>query len=246
MDYVPGGDLFDYLAQYPNGLSEDEAREATRQVLKGVAYLHANDIVHRDIKPENILVKRTLPLHLQLTDFGFANFINSEDPATGMNSVVGTGCYMSPEVIDARGHGKPVDLFAVGVVMYKLVVGMLPFEGETLKECYKQVMEAPPTFDHPKWPVHAKALCQSLLEIDPEKRPTARAALKNPWFVTGSMQDRVPDRVVVRRVASMQNSRGGGPLVNALSAPLYLGAPVAPSFDDNGGGRAGPISSKYD
>jgi serine/threonine protein kinase len=102
-----------------------------------------------------------------------------------MKSMVGTGCYMSPEIIDARGHGKPVDLFATGVVLFRVLAGKLPFRGMSLQECYDQAVQGRADFNGREWrglSAEGKKLCAALLEPDPARRPTAGEALQHPWF----------------------------------------------------------------
>lgn len=186
MDFVAGGDFFDYIAK-KGKLTEPAAKHVMWQMLQGLDYLHANNIVHRDIKPENVLVTSTNPLVIQLTDFGFANFIDpmSAAPATDMKSMVGTGCYMAPEVVDGRGHGKPVDVFATAVVMFRVLTGRLPFRGMTLQECYKQAMGERADFGGTGWKgisMEARKLCRSMLCPDPAKRPSIKDILKDDWF----------------------------------------------------------------
>lgn len=186
MEFVAGGDFFDYMMKRGQ-LKESAAKHVMWQMLQGIDYLHANNIVHRDIKPENVLVTSISPLIIQLTDFGFANFIDpsSAAPATDMKSMVGTGCYMAPEVIDGRGHGKPVDIFATAVVMFRVLSGKLPFRGMTLQECYKQAMGERADFNGPEWKgvsKEGKRLCRSMLGPDPSKRPNVGETLRDCWF----------------------------------------------------------------
>lgn len=186
MDYVRGGDFFDYMAKR-SALNEFETKVIIWQMFKGIGYLHANNIVHRDIKPENMLVVQDNPIIIQLTDFGFANFIDpkSKQPQTDMKSMVGTGCYMPPEVIDSRGHGKPVDIFAGGVVLFRVLSGRLPFRGMTLQECYNQAVSGKADFHGKEWRSISKVgkdFCSGLLEPDPSRRPTVAQVLAHPWF----------------------------------------------------------------
>lgn len=187
LEYVGGGDFFDYMASRTK-LEEGPTKIVLWQVLEGLKYLHDNNIVHRDIKPENILIAQENPLKVQLTDFGFANFLDptSAAPATDMKSMVGTGCYMSPEIIDARGHGKPVDLFATGVVLFRVLTGRLPFRGMSLQECYDQAMAGRTDFNAKEWrgiSSDGKQLCAALLNPDPARRPSVGEALAHPWFM---------------------------------------------------------------
>lgn len=185
MDYVKGGDMAEYISRHVR-LGENQTRGILKQILEGVTYLHNNNIVHRDIKLENILLTSINPILVQLTDFGFANFVDTNQKTeTEMTSMVGTGTYVAPEVIDARGHGKPVDLYSVGVVAFRMISGNMPFVGLTLHECYLQAVSRQANFDAPEWITvsnECKHFCSSLLNPDPAKRPTANQALSHPWF----------------------------------------------------------------
>ena len=185
MEFVGGGDFFEYMAKRVQ-LKEMEAKHVMWQIMRGIEYLHDNNIVHRDIKPENVLVASLTPLHLQLTDFGFANFVDSSKKnETYMKSMVGTGCYMAPEVIDLRGHGKPVDIFAAGVVMFRVLSGMLPFRGLTIHECYRMAMDSKMDFYTKEWrgiSKGARDLCAKMMCAQPEGRPTTKECLAHAWF----------------------------------------------------------------
>lgn len=186
MEFVAGGDFFDYMLR-KGRLNESGAKHVMWQMLQGIDYLHDMNIVHRDIKPENVLVSCASPLAIKLTDFGFANFVDpaSSAPGTDMKSMVGTGCYMAPEVIDGRGHGKPVDIYASGVVMYRILSGRLPFRGMTLEECYKQAMRGLVEFNGKEWKEVSKEgvrLCRRMICAEPGKRPDAKEALRDEWF----------------------------------------------------------------
>lgn len=185
MDHVAGGDLAEYMNLHQR-LAETQAREIIKQVLEGVSYLHQMNIVHRDIKLENILLVGLNPVHIQITDFGFANFTGSYiNKGEKMTSMVGTGTYMAPEIIDSRGHGKPVDLYAIGVVLYRIISGKMPYYGLTLHECYLQAISKTPNFNDPEWMAisrECKHVCESLLLADPSSRPSVSEALAHPWF----------------------------------------------------------------
>lgn len=189
MTFIPGGDLFDFIVKRGT-LVERMAKHAVWQIITGIKYLHEHNIVHRDIKLENILVANDDPLQLQLTDFGFANYVNpataKEGPVMNLNSMVGTGSYMAPEVIDGRGHGTPVDIFAAGVVMFRLLGGHMPFRAMSLQESYDLVQAEKADFASPQWQTistPARVLCRSMLTAAPGKRPTAKQILEHEWFV---------------------------------------------------------------
>lgn len=230
MEYISGGDFFDYMAKRGK-LKELPAKVILWQILEGLIYLHNNNIVHRDIKPENVLIASEDPITVKLTDFGFANFIDpsSQQPQTEMKSMVGTGCYMPPEIIDARGHGKPVDLFATGVVMYRVLSGKLPFRGVTLRECYEQAVAGKLDFFGAEWrdiSQEAKQLCGVMLSPDPARRPTANQALAHPWFSSDEAFALEQTRYANsnKGVGRLQSLRG---LKRAVTGNLH--SPVSPS-----------------
>lgn len=227
MDFVEGGDLFDYMARKTH-LSEISAKLVIWQMLQGLHYLHENNIVHRDIKPENVLMASVNPLVVQITDFGFANFVDpsSSAPQTDLKSMVGTGCYMAPEIMDARGHGKPVDIFSTGVVMFRLLSSKLPFRGMTMRECYKQAMNEGADFFTREWggvSTEAKQLCGTMLSSDPDKRPSAERALAHAWFSDDTEfkteLDRVDNILALESVKSLDSIKSKASL-NRKFTPL--------------------------
>jgi calcium/calmodulin-dependent protein kinase I len=186
MEYVTGGDLFDYIAEQQS-LTEGQAVQVMRSILEAVDYLHRNNIVHRDLKPENILcVERTWPLRIKLTDFGFASFIDPElNDDNTMKTPVGTAYFMAPEIITNQGHGPAVDAFACGVILYTMLTGRLPFPGQNTTEYFKNVVNGNARFPVMLWrgiSGDAQSLVRGLLNTDPQKRYTAFAALQHQWI----------------------------------------------------------------
>jgi serine/threonine protein kinase len=166
------------------GTSFDEARlrDGLRQLLDGVAALHAVDKVHRDIKPSNVLVTREG--RVVLLDFGLVTEASVEDRSTG-SAVVGTPAYMAPEQAASRNVGTAADLYAVGVMLYEALTGRLPIEGPHLQVLLeKQRREpAPPSTVASGIPADLDALCVQLLRFDPALRPSiadAQRALSVP------------------------------------------------------------------
>lgn len=187
MAFVPCGDLFEYIAQQKS-VAEGEVKLMMWQILRGVAYLHEHHIVHRDIKLENVLLASRQPLHLQLTDFGFANFVKptEEGKVPDLNSLVGTGSYMAPELVDGRGHGKPVDLFAAGVAMYRIVAGKMPFRAMGMREKYEMAVNERADLTTHAWMAmskEARTVCKGMLMANPKARMTAAQVLAHEWFV---------------------------------------------------------------
>lgn len=195
MEFVPGGELFDHISDNKN-FNEFHSACVMKDLLRALTYLHERGIVHRDVKLENLLCSTAAPadrpLSIKLADFGFSNFIPTDDGTfqdrscdTALTSFVGTPYYIAPEMISAPGHGRPVDMWAAGVTLYILLSGKFPFGGATEKEYYARVIARPVYFPDTEWKTvspSAKALVRGLLTKDPSARLTAGEALSHEWF----------------------------------------------------------------
>lgn len=132
MEYCPGGELFDKIANQKNQVfNESEACGIMKKLLRAVNHCHANRIVHRDIKPENIMIGKDG--ELKLIDFGLSK--QSKSKTSHMSTIAGTPHYMAPEVLDGDYNFK-VDIWSLGVLMYVLLSGYLPFYGENRNEVF--------------------------------------------------------------------------------------------------------------
>ena len=181
MEKLSGGELFERIVGRPR-FTEDEAAKLIRPLLESVAYLHDLGIVHRDLKPENILCGDNLE-DLKIADFGLSKMIL---PKERMDAACGTLSYVAPEVLTFQGYGKEADLWSVGVIMFLLLCGKLPFEGEKDTEIIQNTIKAdlkPPTV-WAKLSEEAKSLIKSLLCKNPRDRITARDALRHPFILT--------------------------------------------------------------
>lgn len=162
-----------------------------QQILRGVQYLHQQNIVHRDIKPENVLcASDQWPFQVKLTDFGLSNFVEEDavDNAAALLSHVGTSFYLAPEVIGKEGYAFPVDLWACGVVLYIMLCGRFPFWGKTDIE-YMKSLTLGPCMVGDGWTEvseEGKGFLKQLLQLDPSRRLTADQALAHPWVIGGS------------------------------------------------------------
>ena len=187
MEYLAGGELLDMITQHDH-LSERNARHVIKAVLEAVDYLHRNNVVHRDIKPENILcVNRSWPLRVKITDFGLSKILGNNSSNKAMRSQCGTAYYLAPEVIDREKYGKPVDLWACGVVLYVMLAGKFPFYGDT-DEKFMRRLKSGVRFPEREWrsiAPAAKSLIRGLLDPNPATRLHAQQALQHPW-ITGS------------------------------------------------------------
>ncbi|KAF9306262.1 Calcium/calmodulin-dependent protein kinase type 1 [Mortierella antarctica] len=182
-DLAEGGELFDQLLQ-KGYYTEADAARLVHQILLGVEYLHRLDIVHRDLKPENLLfADKSENARLMITDFGLSKVL------TGQNDVLMTACgtpgYVAPEVLEQIGHGKPVDLWSLGVIAYTLLCGYTPFWGEDQTQLFENIISGEYQYEEAYWkdisPL-AKSFIDSLLNVSAERRPTASQALNHPWF----------------------------------------------------------------
>ncbi|CAG8487736.1 2777_t:CDS:2 [Acaulospora morrowiae] len=181
-----GGELFDRICA-KGSYNERDAANLVKSITDAVAYLHDNGIVHRDLKPENLLFKTTdQSSDLLIADFGLSRIIDSETFHI-LTTTCGTPGYMAPEILKKLGHGKPVDMWAIGVITYFLLCGYPPFDQEGPLEEMNAVLRAEYKFEPPEYwegiTQTAKDFIHKLLIIDPNHRMTARQALDHPWLL---------------------------------------------------------------
>lgn len=190
MEELTGGDLFDHLIT--NGqYTEQEAATLLEKVISAINYLHSSQICHRDIKPENFLYTSLDPgADVKIIDFGLATKFGEEM----MHTVVGTPYYVAPEVL--RGcYGQSCDVWSLGVLLYVLLAGYPPFNGETQQEIFHKIMHGSYDFDREEWEdvsPEARNLISSMLVLNPEKRATLSQVLKHDWFRVHQSQEARP------------------------------------------------------
>ncbi|XP_069466761.1 calcium/calmodulin-dependent protein kinase type II subunit gamma isoform X11 [Ambystoma mexicanum] len=181
-DLVTGGELFEDIVAREY-YSEADASHCIHQILESVNHIHQHDIVHRDLKPENLLLaSKCKGAAVKLADFGLAIEVQAEQQA--WFGFAGTPGYLSPEVLRKDPYGKPVDIWACGVILYILLVGYPPFWDEDQHKLYQQIKAGAYDFPSPEWDTvtpEAKNLINQMLTINPAKRITADQALKHPW-----------------------------------------------------------------
>jgi serine/threonine protein kinase len=158
MEYVAGPSLASVLKQYPGGLPEAEIRNWLKGLVEGVAYLHDHGIVHRDLKPANLFMEEGI---VKIGDYGLAKLITPSQ-GTEHSESIGTCHYMAPEIGSGK-YNKPIDIYAMGVILYEMLTGRVPFEGETVNEVLMKHLTARPNIavlPRPYQAIVAKALAK--------------------------------------------------------------------------------------
>ncbi|XP_046141061.1 calcium/calmodulin-dependent protein kinase type II alpha chain isoform X35 [Osmia bicornis bicornis] len=182
-DLVTGGELFEDIVAR-EFYSEADASHCIQQILESVHHCHHNGVVHRDLKPENLLLaSKAKGAVVKLADFGLAIEVQGE--AQAWFGFAGTPGYLSPEVLKKEPYGKPVDIWACGVILYILLVGYPPFWDEDQHRLYAQIKAGSYDYPSPEWDTvtpEAKNLINQMLTVNPSKRITASEALKHPWI----------------------------------------------------------------
>ena len=162
IEYVQGGELFTLLRNR-GSFPLEQAKFYTAHIITIFEYLHGKNIIYRDLKPENILINKNG--YLKLTDFGFAKYLDNEKTYT----LCGTPEYLAPEIILNKGHGKPVDWWTMGILLYEMLVGIDPFSDDDPMKTYQKIIKGkinfPKDFDK-----NAKSLIKHLLTADTTKR----------------------------------------------------------------------------
>lgn len=185
-----GGELFDRICDQGR-FTEKDASQTIRQILEAVDYLHDRNVVHRDLKPENLLYLSKDPKSpLVLADFGIAKML--EKPGEMLTTMAGSFGYAAPEVMMKQGHGKAVDMWSLGVITYTLLCGYSPFRSENLSDLVDECRSGKIIFHERYWKdvsKDAKAFILIMLQVDPKKRATSKAALKHVWLEGESASD---------------------------------------------------------
>ncbi|XP_074104514.1 calcium/calmodulin-dependent protein kinase II isoform X6 [Cotesia typhae] len=182
-DLVTGGELFEDIVAR-EFYSEADASHCIQQILESVHHCHHNGIVHRDLKPENLLLaSKAKGAAVKLADFGLA--IELQGEAQAWYGFAGTPGYLSPEVLKKEPYGKPVDIWACGVILYILLVGYPPFWDEDQHRLYGQIKAGAYDYPSPEWDTvtpEARNLINQMLTVNPSRRITASDALRHPWI----------------------------------------------------------------
>jgi len=184
-DLCNGGELFDRICAKGN-YHEPDAAALVRTILKAVQYIHDCHIVHRDLKPENLLFRTPAEdADIMIADFGLSR-VMEEERFHLLTEVCGTPGYMAPEIFKKTGHGKPVDIWAMGVITYFLLAGYTPFDRENQQQEMEAIMAGDYKFEPEEYWANvsntAKDFVSACLTVDPTKRPTAAEMLQHRWL----------------------------------------------------------------
>lgn len=181
MEKLTGGELFERIVGRPR-FTEDEAAKLIRPLLESVGYLHDLGIVHRDIKPENVLCGDNFD-EVKIADFGLSKMVL---PTEKMDTACGTLSYVAPEVLTMQGYGQEADLWSIGVILFLILCGKLPFDGANHDDIINATIKAEIRVSPGVWTAlseEARDLIKKLLHKDPKERISARTALRHPFIV---------------------------------------------------------------
>lgn len=181
LEYCPGGELFFHLSR-AGRFSESRCRFYASEILLAIEYLHRLNIIYRDLKPENILLDAEG--HVKITDFGLSK--EGIEDNFGAKSMCGTPEYLAPEILDRKGHGKAVDWYSLGALMYEMLTGLPPYYTRDRDRLFERIRRGELNYPVYVTPV-AKSLLQSMLDREPSKRlgggpGDADEAKQHPFF----------------------------------------------------------------
>lgn len=179
MEYASGGEVFDYLVAHGR-MKEKEARAKFRQIVSAVQYCHQKHVIHRDLKAENLLLDADM--NIKIADFGFSNEFT---PGNKLDTFCGSPPYAAPELFQGKKYDGPeVDVWSLGVILYTLVSGSLPFDGQNLKELRERVLRG-----KYRIPFYMSTDCENLLKrflvLNPMKRSRLEQIMSDKWMNLG-------------------------------------------------------------
>ncbi|XP_027032545.1 serine/threonine-protein kinase MARK2 isoform X12 [Tachysurus fulvidraco] len=210
MEYASGGEVFDYLVAHGR-MKEKEARAKFRQIVSAVQYCHQKCIVHRDLKAENLLLDADM--NIKIADFGFSNEFTLGNK---LDTFCGSPPYAAPELFQGKKYDGPeVDVWSLGVILYTLVSGSLPFDGQNLKELRERVLRG-----KYRIPFYMSTDCENLLKkfliLNPTKRGSLEQIMKDRWMNVGHEEEELmpyiepqPDYKDPKRTGQHPGSAGG-------------------------------------
>ena len=225
-EYCPEGELFNEIIKMGR-FDEGQTAFIINQILKAISYCHRNQIIHRDIKPENIMITKREKngcLQVKLIDFGTAKIF---EKGQSENRYVGSSYYMAPEVLK-RKYDEKCDLWSIGVILYILLTGRPPFDGNDDEEILKNVeigVYDKTSYPFPSLSSYAKDLINKLLQYDAKKRISAEEALEHQWFKTAEFKKKdkvntIPHDLAKQLITNMTKYKSNNMLKCAVVAYL--------------------------
>jgi len=222
LELVTGGELFDRIIELQR-YSEKDAVHVMQQALHGLKHMHDRKIAHRDLKPENLLLSSKEPgANVKLADFGFATKLTSD---VELLQLVGTPPYFAPELSRLRdesvmeGYGRPVDIWAMGVILYILLSGIHPFQIPDEDLMLDNIQNGKWDWVGPNWPkisIEAKDLIKNMMHIDPARRYTIDQCLSHPWMQGSAASEHLGD--VSAAIKTLQAKKRLKGAMNAILA----------------------------
>ncbi|KAI3660918.1 hypothetical protein MP638_004694 [Amoeboaphelidium occidentale] len=221
LEYCSGGELFDHILA-KTYLKNDEAKRYFAQLISGVAYLHAHDVVHRDLKLENLLLDEHK--NIKISDFGFVNFTSNADL---MSTSCGSPCYAAPELVLSDSYkGTCADIWSCGVILFSMLCGYLPYDDDpdnpnssNVNLLYRYILNT-----ELKFPAHvhpdAKHLVLRMLENDPEKRCSMDEIVTHPWLAPAIRELHTSFEDVADETDELKSSRDRSNSVPASAAHI--------------------------
>jgi serine/threonine protein kinase len=182
LQLLQGGDLYDYFRKRDFSVSEERSKVIFRKIANALYYMHSMGICHRDLKLENIMMtddsEEAIPV---IIDFGLSKMIGPNQMITDKFGTVG---YTAPEIYTSKSYDKKVDLFSLGVILYALLSGYLPFDDPEEAEVIRKTVKSPVSFEPPKFKTvseEAKEFVLKLLDKDKKKRISIEETVEHPW-----------------------------------------------------------------
>lgn len=214
-EHLTGGELFDKITdeEFFEEFTESDAANIMEQLFSSINYLHSNDVVHRDLKPENLLLEKTVgtealggkeKFKIKIIDFGTATIYKKGQT---LEERYGTPYYIAPEVL-RENYNEKCDIWSLGVIMYVLLCGYPPFNGNTDKEIINAVKLGKYTLDEAEWDEisqEAKDLIRKTLTLDHKKRTSATDALRHPWFKEYALKEKIEKSIATKALTNLKN-----------------------------------------